>query len=356
MKTTVVARFALSVPLLAAAASASTIHVPGDQPTIQIAVNSANPGDEVVVSPGTYHENVLFDAKDQVTLRGKGDVKIIGSGVAPALYVSEDTHCVVKHLKLAGTGNTVLLCSDSANVEIADLVVSAAAQTGIGTADGYAIRLHDCVVHGGAPAIRVRTSATLIEACRVDGASGDAFDVAAINVVVHGCAVTDTDGNGISIGAPGATTKRVLVEQNRVTNCGIDGVRARSGALNCTIRGNTIARVLGSGIELDSSALEFVVCDNAISRIGGDGIDVSADDATISNNSVKRASSNGVILKSFAQDDLIVRNRCTRSGAFGFRIEGDAGTIISNVAQKSATDAVLAGGANNAYLDNSFTP
>jgi hypothetical protein len=48
-------------------------HVPGDYPTIQAAVDSANEGDTILVAPGVYSEHVAV-SKSGLTLRGAGPV------------------------------------------------------------------------------------------------------------------------------------------------------------------------------------------------------------------------------------------------------------------------------------------
>jgi hypothetical protein len=52
-------------------AAAATIHVPGDENTIQDAVNVASSGDVIQVAAGTYVEQVIVDGKD-ITIAGAG--------------------------------------------------------------------------------------------------------------------------------------------------------------------------------------------------------------------------------------------------------------------------------------------
>lgn len=74
----------LCVALLLGAATLfaqNTIHVPGDQATIQGAINAANNGDTVLVAPGTYYENINFKGKAiTVTSSGGAAVTIIDGG------------------------------------------------------------------------------------------------------------------------------------------------------------------------------------------------------------------------------------------------------------------------------------
>ena len=53
----------LSILGVCSASAQSIIHVPADQPTIQAGINAASNGDTVLVSPGTYNENIDYKGK-----------------------------------------------------------------------------------------------------------------------------------------------------------------------------------------------------------------------------------------------------------------------------------------------------
>src|ERR1700737_809351 len=83
---------------IGSAAAATVIHVPADQPTIQAGINAAVNGDTVLVSPGTYKENINFDGK-AITVTSSGGAKVTivdGGGVTSVVrFSSNETHSSV---------------------------------------------------------------------------------------------------------------------------------------------------------------------------------------------------------------------------------------------------------------------
>lgn len=82
--------FSTLVLFLGSAVAATVIHVPADQPTIQAAINAANNGDIILVSPGTYTENINFLGK-AITVKSSMGPKVTtidGGGVSSVVTFS----------------------------------------------------------------------------------------------------------------------------------------------------------------------------------------------------------------------------------------------------------------------------
>lgn len=69
--------------VLSSFAHAATTNVPGDQPTIQAAVNAASPGDKISIAPGVYNESVVVDVANVslVARDGLNTVVVDGTGL-----------------------------------------------------------------------------------------------------------------------------------------------------------------------------------------------------------------------------------------------------------------------------------
>ncbi len=81
--------------------SADTIHVPGDQPTIQDGLNAANFGDTVLVAPGTYFENIIWPEVD--------GIKLIGAGRDNTIIDGNNQASVIRIDALGVIGNSTLV-------------------------------------------------------------------------------------------------------------------------------------------------------------------------------------------------------------------------------------------------------
>ena len=81
----------LLVPGLHASVFGEVIHVPGDQPSIQAAIDVAADGDRIIVAPGTYFENIDLLGK-AVTLRSSAgpDATTIDAGGKGAVITCEN--------------------------------------------------------------------------------------------------------------------------------------------------------------------------------------------------------------------------------------------------------------------------
>ncbi len=94
----IISKLIISVLILAGTASGITIHVPGDAMTIQAGIDSADYGDTILVSAGTYYENITYEGMNVVIISESGPEQTIISGVdsnTVVLFVNQETRSAV---------------------------------------------------------------------------------------------------------------------------------------------------------------------------------------------------------------------------------------------------------------------
>ncbi|MCJ1677640.1 right-handed parallel beta-helix repeat-containing protein [Streptomyces sp. APSN-46.1] len=214
-------------PLAPASASADGSHnlvVPRDYPTIQAAVNAADPGDRITVQPGIYREQVVIGK--YVSITGSGDRKTTIQ--APQTLTPGDDG-----------GTSIVEIHDGASVALSRLAVSG---PGSGTCDngalGSGIRVlggahldldHAAVTHiTDTPAAPCFRSANAILIGDVPTGTGSA--------TIHNTKITDYQGAGVVVLNEGSTA---TIENTTVTGhpkLSTDGIEFVAGGVGRVTR------------------------------------------------------------------------------------------------------------------------
>jgi len=220
---------------LASGARSATVHVPGDQPTIQAGIDAAAVGDTVLVAPGTYvgtgnknldlhGKNIVLSAESllnptTIDCEGTGRGFFLTAGLTPAAVIDGFT---IKNGNTGaapeGGGGMIVLGSSPriTNCTFADNWANSASNT------------------GGGGAIALYSSTTVIEHCnflrnesRGVGALGGAVIGHVSNFDVNDCTFTENAAVGpITLGGAIYKTFPSLVRVNR---CVFTGNKASFG-------------------------------------------------------------------------------------------------------------------------------
>jgi hypothetical protein len=211
----------------------TTIHVPGDQPTIQAGINAATDGDTVLVANGEYHEHINFNGKNIIVTSVNG----------PAVTTIDGD---------AGAGPVVRFINH----------------------EGRGAMLHGFTIQDGS-----------VTSC-CGGPEGGGIEISGASPVISGNIVTANDGAGFGAGI-NVFQGAPVIDSNTVSSNVVNAAPALGGGISVrnapqtppatqithnVITGNE-ALNFGGGIYLDSAYYALVannlIANNSANALGG---------------------------------------------------------------------------------------
>ncbi|MFT5110420.1 MAG: hypothetical protein ACI9UA_006074, partial [Pseudoalteromonas tetraodonis] len=281
---------------LALPAAAAEILAPGNFPSVQAAIDSAKPGDTVLLSAGIYREQLTVAA--DVKLRSAGDATLGRIGIAR-------TEATV--IDAGGKAPAVILLQGAS--------LDGITVTGAGRFDQKVFDQHH--------AQRGENLADHHGAVGTNGSSA-AISINGVDATVTNCIVHDNGHPGIGVIGPG----RAVVQDNLVYRNMGGGIGIADGAL-AQVSNNHCWKNLRAGIGCRNS-FPTIVNNHCYENVrAGIGIREGASPEVYSNHCYKnRRAGIGVRMK--GSEPRIFANQCYENGMAGIGCRDHAAPIIFN--------------------------
>jgi len=241
----------------------NTIHVPGDQPSIQQAIFAANNGDTIVVAPGNYFEQINFFGKAVTLASSDGPSATVLNGFSSFtvvnLFNGEGNGSILRGFTINSSSGTGILVSGSSPIIENNIITN-----GVGCSGGVGITLD----FSGA-IVRNNVITANQDFCGGQGAGilVEGSNVSSVQLLNNTITFNQTFGNGAGIALIDAGTP--VISANNIRN-------------------NNASQGLGGGIYVAGNTTP-VLSDNVIAgnqaSVGG-GLYSLVGNATIVNNTV----------------------------------------------------------------------
>ncbi len=310
--------------LLAAPALAVDRPVPGAFPTIQAAVNASLPGDRILVSGGTYFENVV-STNSNLQFIGKNTVwdGTLTNGAAGVCLTATGSNVVVQgFIFRAGAGGVAQVQLTGANCRVSKCSSRSAT----------------------ALFLRITGESAVVDSCTLYALNGTGINIIGDNARVTKVKARQCDNNVVSITGNGATVtgcnfalnedaysinvqgSRATVTLNTFVNCDY--------AINVNGTNNTVAKnkAVNLYLFLQSSGVNTVVdgnratfCTDAFISVGSSG------NAIIANNQLTYGS--GAFVTVTSSNAVVSKNKGVNISSFlslngvNPRVEGNSATV-----------------------------
>jgi hypothetical protein len=223
------------------------LYVPLDYPTIQAAINAANPYGAIIVGSGIYNENISFGGKiialQSTNPDDPGVTVIQGDGTASVVTFSgsESDRCVLSGFTITGggaSGDGGGIRGKGTEATITNCVITGNSAIGEDTVGGG---LADC---DGA------ITNCIISENSANGEDGAGGGLVYCDGTISNCTITgnsSVNGSGGGLRKCGATIINCIIADNFADEAGGGLASCNGMIINCTITGN-IAEEDGGGL------------------------------------------------------------------------------------------------------------
>jgi len=283
---------------LTGSAFGTIIHIPADQPTIQAGINAATNGDTVLVSPGTYAENINFLGK-LIKVKSSSGPKVTtinGNQIGPVVTFSsgETKKSVLSGFAITnGLGNQAssysgggIYCNNSSPTIKHNTITANTAPVGGGIE-----------VYGGSPYILSNTIANNIQDPNFDGGWGGGISLEnGSSATVIGNKISGNlwngepnggggQGGGIALNSAGSP----LLQNNEIfanaadfgAGGGIWIIDTSASLIEDLIYGNTGQIGGGVYIDLSSTSYQATFVNNTFAQNVGNGGGLPGDGSAV---------------------------------------------------------------------------
>jgi len=354
-------------------ASADTIYVPDNYPTIQQAVDNATDGDTIFVRTGTYPENIRIDSKD-LTIEGENrDTTIIdGVGSGNCVHV-RNAGVSVSKFTIKNAGNYGVY-AHSSDLNINNATISNCGDNAIYFPNGKTLTLRDSILEncGGGLVYSDYSTAyaqgnATIERNIIRNSTGNRLYIYLYgpgdNVVINDNIITNNTRYSIKCDHYYSSNyiDSITMRNNTVKECGNDGIYIE-GATDLNITGLIIENVGDDGVYARCSSNMTLKPPFGIKNAGGYGICAYGPEFSLNNATISNCGGNAIYFsngKTLTLRDSILEN-CGGGLVYGATnpsayAKGDA-TIERNIIRNNTDDGLLIklGSGNSAVINDNM--
>ena len=346
----------------AATSSAATLEVPNQYPSIQAAINAANPYDVIEIAGGVYYEDLVINNKSHLSIRpqGSGQVIVDAAGAGEPLNISGGaiSGIHVKKITFRNTGDSHgIYIGNADDVRIDKCTISAVNLDGIYVAFCSSTVIKKCkIITPSRHGIYSRYGEVLAFKNTITAPGLHGMILAGGLNTARANTITSAGDSGIVVGDGVVYMDTNLVEDNTITLAAVDGILVRGRATSCRILNNVIGKCQDDGIDLIADAGSHTVYDNRIKHAGDSGIQIESNGNVFRRNNIKKAVVDGIYIASFSDGNLFEQNKVKKSLADGIDVMGDNNTFNDNVATGAALYDLRDSGTpfSNSYFGNTF--